>query len=209
MASRNERSKRIARSSRLSLSERLAATWAGYRDGRKGWPCLPQDTPDGPLSPLEPNYCRKLTFMVQEAADQCLADLFENSRLPVEILLAANAVVDNESSGKLTSSHKNRLTTALMTWATRVQVRKARVTAAVARANQLLAHYWDVAKRHHIRLRGDDAPELRAWRPSDITLNQPWPEKPLELLKRWTIEHGDPDAKQYGVLLRALEIVNG
>ena len=208
MASRNARRKRIARSSRLSWSERLAGTWAGFRDGRKGWPCLPQDTADGPLSPLEPNFRRKLTFMVQEAADHCIADLFENSRLPVEILLAANAVVDNKASDKLTSGHKNRLTTALMTWATRVQVREARVTAAVARANQLLAHYWDVARWHHIRLRQASETELRAWHPADITLNQPWP-NPLELLKRWTIEHGDPDAKQYGVLLRALEIVNG
>lgn len=207
MANRSARPNRIARSSRLSQSERFAAAWAGFRDGRKGWPSLPQDTADGPLSPLEPNFRRKLTFMVEEAAEHCLADLFENGRLPVEILLAANAVVDNQARGSLTKSHRNRLTTALMTWATRVQVQEARVDAAVARANQQLAHYWDSARWHHLRLRHANPEELRDWRPADICLDQPWPD-PLELLKDWTLRHGDPDAKQYGVLLRALEIVN-
>lgn len=208
MVGPSARSNRFSRSPRLSRAERFDAAWAGFRDGRSSWPPLPQQIADGPLTPAEPSYRTKLRYLVLEAASRSRSQLFENSRLPVEIFLAAGAVVAHEATGTFTRAHADRFQAALMTWAAQVQVQGARVEATVARANQRLAHYRESVLRHHVQLRrATQPPDLSGWC-SPIQLEPAW-HHPLELLKHWALRHGDPDNQQYGVLVRALEIVNG
>jgi hypothetical protein len=154
--------------------------------------------------------------------------LHDNIRLAAEVFVAAGIVVEQDGAGTCTDAHRGRLRRSLMIWAMRAEAWHAWADATVDQANQQLYWYWKAVGRCHPGLRVitrqrnttlaehwsalPGAPihpvaDLADWRPVPIQLDPAWP-NPLELLKQWTITSADLDAYQYGVLVRALEIVN-
>jgi hypothetical protein len=197
---------------RLPRHAWLSATWAGIRDARRGLPqLLVSASSDGPLRPAKSLYRDLLQSSAAEAAHRRRARLFgTDARLAAEVFVAAGVVVEQDQAGSCTEIHRARFRRSLTRWAMRANAHGEWAKATEAQANQRLTCYWRAVSRHHARLREltrQGAVDVSGWRPEPITLDPGWP-SPLELLKHWAVDRHAADAHEYGVLVRALEIVN-
>jgi hypothetical protein len=190
---------------RANWRSRLAAAWAGRRAARLGL-----------LSPLashpaaaerrdpQQGYPEQLLTMVNQATSLRRAAMLCRHRLANEIIQAAGSVVAEKKADTCTEAHKARFRRSLTRWNLGVKAHGEWAQATADEANVLLECYWDAASGWHDKRNRTLSP---ASKPERITLNPAWP-SPLELLKHWTINRDAADADEYGVLVRALEIVN-
>jgi hypothetical protein len=193
---------------RAGWAARLAAARAGRRAARHGSLGGPggQDRGAGRSGtrPGLPAYPEQLRTLVNRAGGLRRAAMLSRHRLANEIIQAAGTVVAEKAAGTCTEAHKTRFRRSLSRWEMGVKAHGAWAQATADEANVLLSCYWNAAcewlDKHDTALGPASEPER-------ITLNPRWP-SPLELLKHWTITRDAADAGEYGVLVRALEIVN-
>ena len=193
---------------RAGWGSRLAAARAGRRAARHGL----LGGPDGQAGraarsgarPGLPAYPEQLRTLVNRAGGLRRAAMLSRHRLANEIIQAAGTVVAEEAAGTCTEAHKTRFRRSLSRWEMGVKAHGAWAQATADEADVLRSCYWNAACEW---LAKHDATPSPASEPERITLNPTWP-SPLELLKHWTINRDAADAGEYGVLVRALEIVN-
>lgn len=188
---------------RVTGRARRRAAWNGWLDGRRGLPALSPGGQDGTCPPFR----NALQYRVNRAAHLRRASLFSTGgRLAAEVSVAARIVVVQHEAGTGTAADQIRFLRAKEEWGSQARAQGERAQADVDAANEQLERYREAVLRWHTGLRGAKRAEVGDWRPEPVTLDPAWP-TPLEMLRLWMNETS-VDPGEYGVIARALEIVN-